>query len=49
MSLRSQKERLKGHLDNLSEQLAREPPKENVAVVKQMKPDIEAAVNIGLN
>jgi hypothetical protein len=45
----SQKERLKGHLDNLSEQLAREPPKENVAVVKQMKPDIEAAVNIGLN
>lgn len=45
----SQKERLKGHLDDLSEQLAREPPKENVAVVKQMKPDIEAAVNIGLN
>jgi hypothetical protein len=44
-----QKEKLKGHLDNLSEQLSREPPKENVAVVKQMKPDIEAAVNIGLN
>ena len=44
-----QKERLKENLDDLSDQLAREPPPQNVAVVEEMKPDIEAAVKLGLN
>ena len=44
-----QKERLKENLDDLSDQLAREPPPQNVAVVKEMKSDIEAAVKLGLN
>jgi hypothetical protein len=44
-----QKEKLKEHLDNLGEQLSREPPQQNVAVVRGMKPDIEAAVKIGVN
>lgn len=44
-----QKERLKDNLDDLSGQLAREPPQQNVAVVKEMKPDIEATVKMGLN
>jgi hypothetical protein len=44
-----QKERLKENLDDLSDQLSREPPKQNVAVVEEMKPDIEAAVKLGLN
>ncbi len=44
-----QKERLKENLDNLSDQLAREPPPQNVAVVKDMKPDIEATVKLGLD
>lgn len=44
-----QKERLKENLDELSDQLAREPPPQNVAVVQDMKPDIEAAVKLGLN
>ncbi len=42
-----QKERLKENLDDLSDQLAREPPPQNVAVVQEMKPDIEAAVKLG--
>jgi hypothetical protein len=44
-----QKEKLKEHLDNLSDQLSREPPQQNVSVVREMKPDIEAAVKFGLN
>ena len=44
-----QKERLKENLDDLSDQLAREPPPQNVAVVQEMKPDIDAAVKLGLN
>ena len=44
-----QKERLKANLDDLGDQLAREPPTQNVAVVEEMKPDIEAAVKPGLN
>jgi hypothetical protein len=44
-----QKERLKENLDDLSDQLAREPPPQNVAVVEEMKPDIEAAVKLGLD
>ena len=44
-----QKERLKENLDDISDQLAHEPPPQNVAVVEDMKPDIEAAVKLGLN
>jgi hypothetical protein len=44
-----QKDRLKENLDDFSDQLAREPPPQNVAVVKEMKPDIEATVKLGLN
>ena len=44
-----QKERLRENLDDLSDQLAREPPPQNVAVVEEMKPDIDAAVKLGLN
>ncbi len=44
-----QKERLKENLDDLGDQLAREPPPQNVAVVQEMKPDIEATVKLGLN
>ena len=44
-----QKERLKANLDDLGDQLAREPQPQNVAVVEEMKPDIEAAVKPGLN
>ena len=44
-----QKERLRENLDDLGDQLAREPPPQNVAVVEEMKPDIEAAVKLGLN
>lgn len=44
-----QKEKLKENLDDLSDQLSREPPPQNVAVVKEMKADIEAAVKLGLN
>ncbi len=44
-----QKERLKDNLDDLSDQLTREPPQQNVAVVQEMKPDIEATVKMGLN
>lgn len=42
-----QKEKLRDNLDDLSDQLAREPPPQNVAVVKDMKLDIEAAVKSG--
>lgn len=45
----NQKEKLKESLDDLSDQLAREPPPQNVAVVKEMKADIDAAVKLGLN
>jgi hypothetical protein len=44
-----QKEKLKEHLDNLGDQLSREPPQQNVAVVRDMKPDIEATVKLGLD
>ncbi len=44
-----QKQKLKENLDGVSEQLSREPPEQNVAIVKQMKPDIEAAVKLGVN
>ena len=44
-----QKGRLKESLEDLSDQLAREPPPQNVAVVQEMKPDIDAAVKLGLN
>ena len=44
-----QKERLKENLEDLSDQLAREPPPQNVAVVQEMKPDIDAAVKLGLD
>ncbi|MBI4724324.1 MAG: hypothetical protein HY765_04890 [Rhodomicrobium sp.] len=43
------KQKLKDNLDDLSDQLSREPPAENAAIVKQMKPDIDAAVKIGGN
>ncbi len=44
-----QKARLRENLDDLGDQLAREPPPQNLAVVGEMKPDIEAAVKLGLN
>ncbi|MGA7325915.1 MAG: hypothetical protein WBX25_15885 [Rhodomicrobium sp.] len=43
------KKKLKDNLDDLSDQLAREPPPGNVAVVRPMMADIEAAVKIGGN
>jgi hypothetical protein len=43
------KERLKENLDSLEDRLAREPPPENVAIVKKMKGDIDAAVKFGVN
>lgn len=45
----SSKQKLKENLDSIEDQLAREPPPENTAVVKKMKPDIDAAVKFGLN
>ena len=44
-----QKQKLRENLDDASDQLSREPPPENVAVVKQMKPDIDAALKFGVN
>jgi hypothetical protein len=44
-----QKERLKENLDGLTDQLAREPPPQNVAVVQEMKPDIDRTVKLGFN
>jgi len=41
------KQKLKDSLDSATDALAKEPPPENVAVVKRMLPDIEAAVKIG--
>jgi hypothetical protein len=43
------KQKLRENLDSLEDQLASEPPPENVAVVKKMKPDIDAAVKFGVN
>ena len=44
-----QKQRLRENLDDLGDQLAREPPPQNIAVVEEMKPDIEATIKLGLN
>jgi hypothetical protein len=44
---RDSKKKLKEHLDNIEDELSREPPPGNVAVVKKMKPDIDAVVKIG--
>jgi hypothetical protein len=41
------KKKLKEHLDTIEDELSREPPPANVAIVKKMKPDIDAAVKIG--
>jgi hypothetical protein len=43
------KERVKETLDSWEDQLAREPPPENVAIVRKMKGDIDAAVKLGVN
>ena len=43
------KKKLKENLDSVEDQLASEPPPENVAIVKKMKPDIDAAVKFGVN
>ncbi|MGO8952164.1 MAG: hypothetical protein ACLPWS_21640 [Rhodomicrobium sp.] len=43
------KQKLKENLDSLEDQLSREPPPENIAVVKKMKPDIDEAVKFSLN
>jgi len=45
----SSKRKLKENLDGLEDQLASEPPPENVAIVKKMKPGIDAAVKFGVN
>lgn len=39
-----QKKRLQENLENASEELAKEPPKENIAVVNAIKPAIESAI-----
>ncbi len=44
---RDSKKKLKEHLDNIEDELSREPPPRNVAIVKKMRPEIEAAVQIG--
>ena len=44
-----QKEKLRENLDNISQQLASEPPKENADIVREMQPDIEAAVKLGVD
>ncbi len=49
LGLVNDKQKLKENLDSLGDQLAKEPPPENVAVVREMKPDIEAAVKLGVN
>jgi hypothetical protein len=41
------KKKLKETLDNVEDELSREPPPENVAIVKKMKTDIDAAVKLG--
>lgn len=40
------KQKLKENLDHASEDLGREPPPQNVAIVKEMKPAIEATVKL---
>ena len=40
------KQKLKENLDHASEDLSREPPPQNVAIVKEMKPTIEATVKL---
>ena len=45
----SSKKKLKDNLDNLEDQLSHEPPPENVAIVKKMQADIDAAVKFGVN
>jgi hypothetical protein len=41
-----QKQKLKDNLNEAGDQITREPPEENVAVVTKMKPSIEAAMKI---
>jgi hypothetical protein len=43
------KQKLTEKLDKLEDDLSREPPPENVAIVKKMKPDIDAAVKVGVD
>ncbi len=43
------KQKLRENLDSLEDQLSREPPPGNVAIVKKLKPDIDEAVKFGLN
>ncbi len=42
-----QKQKARENIDGLAEQLAKEPPPENTAIVRQMKPEIDAAVKAG--
>jgi len=42
-----QKAKLKDNVDKAAEELAKEPPPQNVEVVREMKPQIEAAVKLG--
>ncbi len=44
-----QKQKLKDNIEETGDQLSREPPQENVAIVKQMKAEIDAAVKIAPN
>ncbi|MBJ7543350.1 hypothetical protein [Rhodomicrobium udaipurense] len=44
-----QKAKLKENLDKAGEELAKEPPAQNVAIVREMKPQIEATVKLGVN
>jgi hypothetical protein len=43
------KQKLKENLDSLEDQLAREPPPQNVAIVTKMKKAIDEAVKSGVN
>jgi hypothetical protein len=45
----SSKKKFKENLDSLEDELSREPPPANVAIVKKMKPDIDAAVKFGVD
>lgn len=44
-----QKRKLMEKFDDAGEDLGREPPAQNVSVVKDMKPQIEAMMNVGSN
>jgi hypothetical protein len=44
-----QKQKLQDGIDDLGDQLSKEPPRENVAIVKQMKAEIDAVVKIAPN